>query len=277
MPTRAQSVATFRALHARPGAFVIPNPWDVGSARLLAGLGFEALATTSSGHAWSLGRPDGGVTRAEALAHCRDIAGATALPVNADLEKCFADDPAGVAETITLAGATGLAGASIEDASGHGDSPIYDFDLAVARVRAGVEANRALDVPMLITARAENFLHGRKELADTIRRLQAFEAVGADVLYAPGLATLDEIRAVTSAVGKPVNVLMSGFNSKLTVPELAAAGVKRISVGGALARAALGGLLRAAREIRDSGSFTYVEAAATTPELNGALAKWSQT
>ena len=276
---QAEAVATFRALHARPGAFVIPNPWDVGSARLLAGLGFEALATTSAGHAWSLGRPDGGVTREEAMAHCRDIAAATPLPVNADLENCFADDPAGVAHTITLAGATGLAGASIEDARGHtggqGGNPIYDFELAVARVRAGVAANRALPVPMLITARAENFLHGRRDLADTIKRLQAFEAAGADVLYAPGLSTLDEVRAVTAAVGRPVNVLMSGFNARLTVAELTAAGVKRISVGGALARAALGGLLRAAAEIREHGTFTYVETAATVPELNGALAKWS--
>lgn len=272
--SQAAAVATFRVLHARPGAFVIPNPWDVGSARLLAGLGFEALATTSAGHAWSLGRPDGTVTRDEALAHCREICAATPLPVNADLENCFADDPAGVADTITRAAATGLAGASIEDASGHAATAIYEFDHAVARVRAGVEANRALAVPMLITARAENFLHGRRDLADTILRLQAFEAAGADVLYAPGLSKLDDIRAVVGAVGKPVNVLMSGFNSTLTSAELSTAGVKRISVGGALARAAYGGFLRAAREIKEAGTFSYVDSAATVPELNDGLAKW---
>jgi 2-methylisocitrate lyase-like PEP mutase family enzyme len=276
MPLSADTAAAFRALHERTGAFVIPNPWDVGSARLLAGLGFEALATTSAGFAWTRGQPDGGVSREEALAHCREIAAATPLPVNADLEKCFADDPAGVAATIRLAGETGIAGASIEDASGDETNPIYDFDLAVERVRAGVAANRALAVPMLITARAENLLHGRKDLADTIRRLQAFEAVGADVLYAPGLATVEEIRAVTSAVKKPVNVLVGGWNPDLTVEEIAAAGGKRISVGGALARAALGAFLGAAREIRDKGAFTYARSAAPAAELNGAFARWNQ-
>lgn len=274
MPTHAETVALFRALHERAGTFVIPNPWDIGSARILANFGFEALATTSAGHAWSLGKPDGGVTRDEALAHCREIVRATPLPVNADLEKCFADDPAGVAETIRLAGATGLAGASIEDASGDPAKPIFDFDHAVARVEAGVAANRALPVPMLITARAENLINGRKDLADTIRRLQAFEAAGADVLYAPGLASVDEIRAVVAAVRRPINVLVSSFNADLTLEQVAAAGGKRISVGGALARAALGGLLGAVREIKDKGAFTYAKTAATTPELNGAMARW---
>lgn len=276
MPTHAETVASFRALHERTGTFVIPNPWDIGSARILASFGFEALATTSAGHAWSLGKTDGGVTREEALAHCRDIVRATHLPVNADLEKCFADDPAGVAETIGLAGATGLAGASIEDASGDPARPIFDFDHAVARVKAGVEANRALPVPMLITARAENHINGRKDLADTVRRLQAFEAAGADVLYAPGLATIDDIRAVTSAVRRPVNVLISSFNADLTFEQVAAAGAKRISVGGALARAALGGLLSAVREIKDKGAFTYAKSAATTHELNDAMSRWTK-
>ena len=265
-------IAAFRALHERPGTFVIPNPWDVGSARLLAGLGFEALATTSAGFAWSIGRPDGGVTRDETLQHCRDIAAAVDVPVNADLEKCFADDPAGVARTIALAGATGLAGASIEDSTANPADPIYAFDLAVERVRAAVDANRSLAAPMLITARAENFLHGRKDLADTIRRLQAFEAAGADVLYAPGLTALGDIRTVTSSVGRPVNVLVSGFNSRLTVAELAAAGVKRISVGGALARTAFGALIKAAAEIKASGTFTYVDNAASVAQLDGAMA-----
>ena len=186
----ADTIAKFRALHERAGTFIIPNPWDIGSARLLADIGYEALATTSAGYAWSRGKPDGGISRDEMLAHCAEIVAATPLPVNADLENCYAHDPAGVAETIRLAGATGLAGASIEDSTGDAAKPIYDFDLAVERVRAGIAANRALATPMLICARAENFLNGRKDLADTIKRLQAFEAAGADVLYAPGLATI---------------------------------------------------------------------------------------
>ncbi len=271
-------VATFRQLHQRAGAFVIPNPWDVGSARMLHRLGFEALATTSSGFAWSLGRPDGGTTRDEVLAHCKAIAEATPLPVNADLERCFADAPAGVAETISLFGTCGIAGASIEDASQDPGQPIYDFELAVERVRAGVEASRRLAIPLLITARAENFLHGRKDLEDTIRRLQAFEAVGADVLYAPGLPSLDAIRAVTSAVGKPVNVLMgAGLDPDLTFDELAAAGAKRVSVGGGLARAAWGGFMRAAEEIKTNNTFTYAKAAASGGELNAAFAQHKPT
>ncbi len=273
MPTPVERVATFRALHARPGAFVIPNPWDIGSARLLASLGFEALATTSAGHAWSRGRADGSIGRDEVLAHCREIAAATDLPVNADLEKCFADAPEGVAETIRLAAATGLAGASIEDATGDKAAPIYDFALAVDRVRAGVDANQAVRVPMLITARAEGLLHGQMDLSEIIRRLQAFEAAGADVLYAPGLANLADIRAVTSSVGKPVNVVMGRWNPNLTLAELADAGVKRVSVGGALARAALGGFLRAAREIKGQGTFTYDATSASSAELNGTFGK----
>lgn len=273
----AATIARFRALHERPGAFVIPNPWDIGSARMLADIGYEALATTSAGFAWSRGKADGGVSRDEMLAHCAEIVAATPLPVNADLENCFAHEPAGVAETIRLAGATGLAGASIEDATGDAAKPLYDFDLAVERVRAGVAANRALPVPMLITARAENFLNGRKDLADTIKRLQAFEAAGADVLYAPGLATLADIRAVTSAVKRPVNVLMGSWNPDLTLAELEAAGAKRISVGGGLARAAYGEFLRAARAIKDSGVFTYVKNAPSTPEINKGLARWNAT
>ncbi len=268
------TIARFRALHERPGAFVIPNPWDIGSARLLADMGFEALATTSAGMAWSLGKPDGAVARDVVLDHCARIVQATPLPVNADLENCFAHDPAGVAHTIRLAAGTGLAGASIEDSSGDPDKPIYDFDLAVERVRAGVEANRGHPVPMLITARAENLINGRKDLPDTIRRLQAFEAAGADVLYAPGLATLDEIRAVISAVKRPVNVLMGSANPDLTFDELQKAGAKRISVGGGLARAAYGEMLRAARDIKEKGIFTYVRNAPPGPKLNKGFEKW---
>jgi 2-methylisocitrate lyase-like PEP mutase family enzyme len=272
--SQAETIARFRALHERTGAFVIPNPWDVGSARLLADMGFEALATTSAGMAWSLGKPDGGVDRGTVLDHCARMVRATPLPVNADLENCFAHDPAGVAETIRLAAATGLAGASIEDASGDPDKPIYDLDLAVERVRAGVAANRAQPVPMLITARAENFFNGRKDLPDTIRRLQAFEAAGADVLYAPGLATLDEIRAVISAVKRPVNILMGSANPDLTFDELQAAGARRISVGGGLARAAYGAMLRAAQDIKEKGIFTYVRSAPPGPQFNKGFERW---
>jgi 2-methylisocitrate lyase-like PEP mutase family enzyme len=270
------AIARFRALHERRKAFIIPNPWDVGSARLLADAGFEALATTSAGYAWSVGKPDGGVGRDEMLEHCARIVGATPLPVNADLENCYADEPSGVAQTIRMAAGVGLAGASIEDASGDPAKPIYEFDLAVERVRAGVEANRAQPTPMLITARAENLLHGRKDLADTIRRLQAFEAAGADVLYAPGLATIEDIRAVIDAVNRPVNVLMSSFNPNLTLAELEAAGARRISVGGSLARAAYGEMLRAAAQMKDNGIFTYVQNAPPSKQINGAFARWEK-
>lgn len=272
----AETIAKFRALHERPGLFVVPNPWDIGSARLLADAGFEALATTSAGFAWSRGKPDGGVTREEMLAHCAEIVAATPLPVNADLENCYAHDPDGVAHTIRLAAGTGLAGASIEDASGDDGKPIYDFDHAVERVRAGVAANRAQPVPMLITARAENFLHGRKDLGDTIRRLQAFEAAGADVLYAPGLTNLDDMRQLISAVTRPVNIVMGGWNPDITLSELEGIGAKRISVGGGLARSAYGQLLRDVKMIKEQGSFTYVKSAATAPQLNGAFTRWTE-
>jgi len=272
----ADTIAIFRALHERQKTFVIPNPWDIGSARLLADMGFEALATTSAGDAWSIGKPDGAVSRDQMLEHCAQIAGATPLPVNADLENCYAHAPAGVAQTIRMAAGTGLAGASIEDSTGDPEKPIYDFDLAVERVRAGVEANRAQPTPMLICARAENFLNGRKDLADTINRLQAFEAAGADVLYAPGLTTLDDIRAVIDAVNRPVNVLMGSANPNLTFAELESAGARRISVGGGLARAAYGEMLRAAHEMKDKGIFTYVKNAPPSGKLNGTFANWEK-
>jgi 2-methylisocitrate lyase-like PEP mutase family enzyme len=258
----------FRALHARPGAFVIPNPWDVGTARILAGLGFEALATTSAGMAFALGRRDGTVGRDEALAHVRDIVGATPLPVSADLENGFGEAPRTVAETIRLAAKAGLVGCSIEDASGDPDRPIYDPSLAAERIAAAVEAARALPFPFTLTARAENFLHGRPDLDDTIGRLQAFEAAGADVLYAPGLRDLDAIRAVCQAVGKPVNVIMGLAGAPFSVDDLAAAGVRRISLGSALTRAALGTFLRAAREIREQGTFSFADSAASFAELD---------
>ena len=269
MRTYAEKSAAFRALHERPGAFVIPNPWDAGTARLLASLGFEALATTSLGLANTLGRADGtgAVSRDEVLANCRAIAGATDLPVNADLENGYADEPRAAAEVIRLAAEAGVTGGSIEDATGDTSNPIYDFELAVERVRAAVEVARSLPAPFMLTARAENFLHGRRDLDDTIRRLRAFEAAGADVLYAPGLRDLASIRTVAAAVGKPINVVMSAADPSLTVAQLALAGVKRISVGGALSRLALAAFLKGAREMRDQGTFTYMRDTVPSAEL----------
>jgi 2-methylisocitrate lyase-like PEP mutase family enzyme len=269
MPTQAEKAITFRALHARPGAFVIPNPWDAGTARILAALGFEALATTSLGLANTLGRPDGAnaVSRPEVLDNCRAIAGATDLPVNADLENGYAHEPKAAAEMIRLAAEAGVVGGSIEDATGDPGLPIYDFTLAVERVQAAVETARSLSFPFVLTARAENLLHGRPDLDDTIRRLQAFEKAGADVLYAPGVRDLATIRTVASSVSKPLNVVMSAADPALTVAQLAEAGVKRISVGGALSRLALAAMLRGAREMKDAGGFTWVRDTVPSREL----------
>jgi len=276
MATYAEKSAAFRALHARPGAFVIPNPWDAGTARLLASLGFEALATTSLGLANTLGRADGtgAVSRDEVLANCRAIAAATDLPVNADLENCYADEPEAAAGMIRLAAEAGVVGGSIEDATGDPLNPIYDFELAVERVRAAAEVARSLPTPFMLTARAENFLHGRRDLDDTIRRLRAFEAAGAEVLYAPGLRDLASIRTVTAAVGKPVNVVMSAADPSITVAQLALAGVKRISVGGALSRLALAAFLKGAREMKEQGSFTYMRDTVPSAELRQTFAAW---
>jgi 2-methylisocitrate lyase-like PEP mutase family enzyme len=260
----------FCALHQRAGAFVMPNPWDVGTARILTGLGFAALATTSAGLAFALGRRDaeGAVTRDEALAHAGTIVEATPLPVSADLENGFGAAPETVAETIRLAAEVGLVGGSIEDASGDPARPVYDLIQAVERVGAAAKAARSLPFPFTLTARAENFLYGRPDLDDTIRRLQAFEAAGADVLYAPGLRDLATIRTVCQAVGKPVNVIMGLAGAPFSVDDLAAAGVRRISLGSALSRAALGAFLRAAREVRERGTFTFVADAATFADLD---------
>jgi len=270
MKTQKEKAEEFKALHEREGAFVIPNPWDICSARLLAGLGFEALATTSAGFANTLGKVDGQVTRDEAISHCRVLSAATDLPVSADLENCFADDPAEAAETIRLGAHAGLVGGSIEDFSGDPSNPIYDFGLAVERVRAAAEAAHSLDFPFTLTARAENLLHGKNDLDDTIARLQAFEAAGADVLYAPGLKTLDEVRLVTSAVSKPVNVLGPMLKG-VTVAQLAEAGAKRISTGGALARAALTALLRAGAEMQDRESFEWSSDLVSSTEVRKLL------
>jgi 2-methylisocitrate lyase-like PEP mutase family enzyme len=258
MPSQADKAATFRALHERPGAFVIPNPWDAGTARLLAGLGFEALATTSLGLANMLGRPDSAVTRAEVVANCRAIAEATDLPVNVDLENCFAHEPKAAAEAIRLASEAGAAGGSIEDFTGEAGDPIYDFDLAVARVKAAAVVARSLPVPFMLTARAENLIRGRNDMGDTIRRLQAYAEAGADVLYAPGLRNLAEVRQVVSAVNRPVNVVTGWLDPDLTVAQLAEAGAKRISVGGALSRLALAAFVSAGKAMKEQGSFTWM-------------------
>jgi 2-methylisocitrate lyase-like PEP mutase family enzyme len=271
-PTQAEKGARFRALHERAmataRAFVIPNPWDAGSARLLAALGFEALTTTSAGAAFTLGRRDGAITRDEALAGARAIVDATDLPVAADLENGYGDAPEDAAETIRRAGTdAGLVGGSIEDHSRDPARPIYDFQHAVERVAAAAEAARALPAPFVLVARTENYLHGRPDLDDTIRRLQAFEAAGADVLFAPGLARPDDIRAVCAAVGKPVNVVASLKGTGLSLADYAALGVRRVSVGFALHRAVLGTLLDAARELRGPGTFGFVDRAPTSAEL----------
>jgi 2-methylisocitrate lyase-like PEP mutase family enzyme len=270
MVTQREKAERFRALHEREGAFIIPNPWDAGSARLLAGLGFEALAMTSSGFANSLGRLDGQVSRDEVMEHCRSLSAATDLPVNADLENCFAEDPDEAAVTILLAAQAGVVGGSIEDYSGNPSNPIYEFKLAVERVHAAAEAARLLDFPFILTARAENLLHVKHDLDDTIRRLQAFEAAGADVLYAPGLTTLDEVRLVTGALSKPLNVLAPLLKG-VTVAQLADAGAKRISTGGALARAAITALLQAGAEMLEHGVFVWTSDLASSADVKKLL------
>ncbi|MFE9423280.1 isocitrate lyase/phosphoenolpyruvate mutase family protein [Kitasatospora sp. NPDC006697] len=263
----------FRELHAGPGAFVIPNAWDAGTARLLTGLGFAALATTSGGLAFSLGRGDGAnlVTRDEALANARALVAASHLPVSADLESGYGEDPEQVAETIRLAAASGVVGGSIEDATGDPDEPLHPFAEAVARVRAAVLAARELDFPFTVTARAENFLYGKPDLDDTIRRLQAFEAAGADVLFAPGLPDAESVRAVCSAVSQPVNVLVAGPLLELTVDQLTELGARRISLGSGLSRLALTSTVNAARTIQHTGTFAPIAEALPYGTVNALL------
>ena len=270
MDVQTLRAEAFKALHQRDGAFVIPNPWDAGSARLLASLGFEALATTSAGLAFSLGRPDaeGALSLDDTLDNAGEIVDATALPVAADLENGFGDLPEDCAQTILRAAEVGLVGGSIEDASGRHDA-IYDIGLAVERVRAAVQAARSLPFPFTLCARAENLLHGRMDLDDTILRLQAYAEAGADVLYAPGLRTVEEVRAVVQAVApRPVNVLMGMAGVALSVNQLQDLGVRRISLGSSLARAALGALQRAALEVHDQGTFGYADQALPFAQLN---------
>jgi len=269
MPTQAEKARAFHALHQRDGAFIIPNPWDAGTARLLERMGFEALATTSAGYAFSIGRRDNTVGRERMMMHLAAVVSATDLPVSADLENGFGDDPEAAAEAIRLAAAAGVVGGSIEDATNRPEEPIYERHLAVERVRAAAEAARSLPFPFMLTARAENYLVGPPDLKDTIERLQSYQEAGADVLYAPGLSSKADIAAVVRSVDRPVNVVMGLRGVALSLAELSELGVKRVSVGSALARAALGAFLRAAEEIRDQGTFTFSNETASFREISG--------
>src|SRR5882672_3649461 len=275
MRSQAERARVFRALHERPGIFVMPNPWDAGTAKLFASLGFEALATTSFGFANALGRIDGtlAVSREELIANCRDIASATELPVNADLENGYADEPKKAAEIIRMAAEAGVVGGSIEDATGNEARPIYDFNLAVERVAAAAEVAHSLPFPFTFTARAENLLHGRRDLDDTVKRLQAFAKAGADVLYAPGLRDLATIKQVVAAVSKPLNVVMSAADPDLTARQLEDAGVKRISVGGTLSRLAFAAVRDAALAMRDQGSYQWVRNAMPSKDLKAIFSR----
>lgn len=272
MLTQKQRGAAFRALHERPQAFIIPNPWDAGSAKLLAQLGFEALATTSAGFAFTIGVQDGFVGRDAMIAHVAAIAAATDLPVSADLENGFGDDPKTVAETIRLAAEAGVVGGSIEDVSQRPLGRPYELAHASERVRAAVEAARALPFQFTLTARAENFIVGRPDLSDTIQRLQAFQEAGADVLFAPGLTSKEDIATVVRSVDRPVNVIMGLQGVQLSLNDLYALGVKRVSVGSALSRAALGAFLRAAREMLEKGTFQFAEEAVPYKEITAMFA-----
>ena len=266
--SHTEKAVRFRALHDNPGAFVLPNPWDVGSSRILAGLGFQALATSSAASACAVGRRDGGLTREQALEHARIIVDATDLPVSADLERGFGDAPEVVAETIRLAAEVGLVGCTIEDSTGNPQNPLYDEHLAVERIAAAAEAARALPFPFMLTARAHNFLYAAPSLDATIRRLHAFENAGADVLFAPGLPDLAAVRTVCRAVSKPFNFMVGIKGKSFSVSELAGAGVKRISLATSLYRAAMTGLLNAAREVQDPGRFDFLDRSLATAELN---------
>jgi 2-methylisocitrate lyase-like PEP mutase family enzyme len=267
MRTQVEKGQAFRALHQRNGAFIIPNPWDIGSARMLAYLGFEALATTSGGYAFSMGQRDYTVGREAVLAHISALAPITDLPISADLENGFGDTPEAAAETIRLAAVAGAVGGSIEDATGRADDPIYEPALAAERVRAAAEMARGLEFPFTLTARAENYLHGRRDLKETIGRLQAYQEAGADVLYAPGLTSKEEIAALVSSVDRPVNVLVGIPGAPLNMADLSAIGVRRVSLGSGLARAAFGSLVSAAREMREQGTFAFAEEAPSSRDI----------
>jgi 2-methylisocitrate lyase-like PEP mutase family enzyme len=266
--TQKDKAAAFRALHEQPRAFVIANAWDAGSAMVLAGLGFPAIATSSAACANTLGRQDGKITRDQALAHAKSLVEAVDVPVSADLENGFGHAPGYVSETIRLASQTGLAGGSIEDHTGDASKPIYDFDQAVERVTAAVEAVRSLGTPFILTARCENFLHGHPDLDDTIKRLQAFEKAGADVLFAPGLPDLKAVRTMCSSLSKPVNFMVGIPGRSFSIPELQEAGVRRISLATSLHRAAMSGAYNAAREILDKGTFEFLNGLVSPKELS---------
>jgi 2-methylisocitrate lyase-like PEP mutase family enzyme len=268
MHTQAEKASAFVRLHAGPGAFVIPNPWDIASAKLLAGLGFQALATSSAASAAVIGKKDGGLTRDEAIAHARSIVDSVGLPVSADLEKGFGDSPEAVAETVRRAAEAGLVGCTIEDSTGNSDRPLFDETLAVERIAAGVEATRSLGFPFLLTARAHGLLYPNGRLDDVIARLQAFERAGAPVLFAPGLPDLGAVRAVCSAVSKPFNFMVGMKGKSFSVPELAAAGVRRISLATSLYRAAMTGLVDAVKEIQGTGGFGFVDRSVATADLH---------
>jgi 2-methylisocitrate lyase-like PEP mutase family enzyme len=269
--TQSEKGTRFRALHQAPGAFLIANAWDAGSARVLASLGFQAIASSSGAQANTMGRRDGQVSRDEALAHCRAIVQGTDLPVSADLEKGFADAPRDVAETVRRAGDVGLVGCSIEDATGDKDKPLYDIAQATDRVAAAVEAARALGVPFMLTGRAEGFLRGNTNLDDAIKRLQAYEKAGADVLMAPGLPDISAVRAVCAAVSKPFNFMVGIKGKSFSVAELEAAGVKRISLATSLYRAAMTGMIEAAREAKEKGTFGYLDRLVPPPDFSALL------
>lgn len=267
MKTQREKGEIFRSLHQRNRAFIIPNPWDAGTARMLAHTGFEALATTSAGNAFSLGRKDGTVGRERTLENVAAIAAATDLPVSGDLENGFGDSPEAAAETIRMAAEAGLVGGSIEDATGRGEEPIYPIEQAIERIQAAAEAAHGLPFPFTLTARAENFLYGRADLKDTIHRLRTYQEAGADVLYAPGLASREDIAALVSSVDRPVNVLMGMGTLDLSLEELSEMGVRRVSVGGALCRLALGTFLSAAREMKERGTFSFAKRATKTEKI----------
>jgi 2-methylisocitrate lyase-like PEP mutase family enzyme len=271
--TQLEKGQIFAALHERDEAFIIPNPWDVGTARLLAQLGFEALATTSAGYSFSMGQRDNSITRIDMMTHVATMASATDLPVSADLENGFGDSPEMVAETIKLGAGAGLVGGSIEDMSRHPGRPIYEFGVAVERVRAAAEVVRNLPFAFTLTARAENYLAGRPDLSDTIKRLQAYQAAGADVLYAPGIVNEGDIATIVKSLDNPLNVVMGLQGVQLSLAELSGIGVKRVSVGSALSRAALGAFLRAAREMREHGTFTFAEQAVGYRDINTMLSQ----
>jgi 2-methylisocitrate lyase-like PEP mutase family enzyme len=272
MKTQQQKSAAFVALHQNPGCFLIPNPWDKGSAILLESMGFKALASTGAGYAFTLGKPDLSVGAKDMLGYFKDVCDVTDVPVSADMQNGFGDTPELAAQTIVEAARVGLVGGSIEDASGNSLSAIYDIGLATERIAAAAQAAKSLNFKFMLTARCENYLYGNPSIADTIKRLQAYQEAGADVLYAPGIQTVDDIKAVLSSIDRPLNLLMGFPSSQLTVAEVAVLGVKRISIGGSMARAALGALKRAGAEMLEHGTFNYAKEALTGKDLNALFA-----